>query len=223
MRKIQQIFLDLDGPLLDGKYRHYSCYSYIMKKYGFSAIALDEYWEKKRLLLNRRDLLQLSDADSIYDEYLSEWLSLIETKELLALDRVQEGALDCLQAWKSLGVNLVLVTLRKNKEAVEEQLRLQGLAEFLDTILVCDHVSGGLGKANAVRNCQDIRIMPENSVWIGDTEVDWEAARSLGVDIILVENGLRNKMYLEQMHGSTVVPSIQQAMNLFGLTLDLSR
>ncbi|WNF57340.1 HAD hydrolase-like protein [Pseudomonas sp. SG20052] len=223
MKKIKQIFLDLDGPLLDGKYRHYSCYSYILKKYGFSAIALDEYWEKKRSLLNRRDLLQLSNASSIYDEYLDDWLSLIESQEFLALDKVQEGAIDCLRAWKSLGVNLVLVTLRKNKEAVEEQLHLQGLASLLDTILVCDHVSGGLGKANAVRNCQDVEIMTENSVWVGDTEVDWEAARSLGVDIILVENGLRNKAYLEQMQGSTVVPSIQHAMKLFGLTLDLSR
>lgn len=223
MKKIQQIFLDLDGPLLDGKYRHYSCYSYILKKYGFDPIELESYWEKKRALLNRRELLELSSASSIYDEYLAEWLSLIESKELLALDKVQEGAIDCLQAWKSLGVNLVLVTLRKNKEAVEEQLHLQGLAEFLDTILVCDHVSGGLGKANAVRKCQDVQILPENSVWIGDTEVDWEAARSLGVDIILVENGLRNKTYLQQMQGSTVVPSIQQAMKLFGLGLDLSR
>jgi phosphoglycolate phosphatase-like HAD superfamily hydrolase len=223
MKQIQQIFLDLDGPLLDGKHRHYSCYSNILKKYGFSAIALDEYWDKKRSLLNRGDLLQLSNANAIYDEYLSDWLSMIESRELLALDNVQEGALDCLRAWKSLGVNLVLVTLRKNKEAAEEQLRLQGLSEFLDTILVCDHVSGGLGKANAVRNCRDVEIMPNNSVWIGDTEVDWEAARSLGMDIILVENGLRNKTYLEQLQGSTVVPSIQQAMKLFGLTLDLSR
>lgn len=184
---------------------------------------MDVYWESKKALVNRRELLELSNAGSIYDEYLSNWLSLIETKDLLALDKVQEGALGCLQAWKSLGVNLVLVTLRKNKDAVQEQLQLQGISTFLDTILVCDHVSGGLGKANAVRECQNVQVMPGESVWIGDTEVDWEAARSLGVDIILVENGLRNKAYLEQMQGGTVVPSIQQAMKLFGLTFDLSR
>jgi len=222
MKKIQQIFLDLDGPLLDGKYRHYHCYSYILKKYGFTPIGLDDYWDKKRMLVNRRDLLQLSNAASIYDEFLSDWLSIIEAKESLALDKVQEGALNCLKVWKSLGINLVLVTLRKNKEAVEEQLRLQGIAEFLDTVLVCDHVSGGLGKANAVRESQ-IQIMPEKSVWIGDTEVDWEAAQSLGMDIILVGNGLRSNAYLEQMQGSTVVSSIQHAMRFFGLTLNLSR
>jgi phosphoglycolate phosphatase-like HAD superfamily hydrolase len=223
MQQIQQVFLDLDGPLLDGKQRHYHCYSNILKKYGFQPIGLDEYWEKKKLLLNRRELLRLSNAEAIYDEYLNDWISIIESKESLLLDKVQEGALECLQTWKRLGVNLVLVTLRKNKEAVEEQLRLQGLAEYLDTVLVCDHVSGGLGKANAVRECQDVEIMPDKSVWIGDTEVDWEAARSLGMDIILVGNGLRSKTLLDQMPESTVVESIQEAMKYFGLTLDLSR
>lgn len=220
MKQIKQIFLDLDGPLLDGKLRHFYCYSKILHKYGFTPIGINEYWEKKKLLLNRRELLKLSNAESIYDEYLSEWIAAIETSESLALDEVQDDALKCLQTWKSLDIKLFLVTLRKNKEAVAEQLYLKGFTEYLDEILICDHVSGGTGKANAVREHPNIDIMPDNSIWIGDTEVDWEAARSLGMNIILVGNGLRDRTLLDQMPGGKVVESIKDSMKLFGLTLN---
>ena len=46
------------------------------------------------------------------------------------------------------------------------------------------------------------------SLWIGDTEADWEAARSLGCPVVLVANGLRTKDYLMSLEGAVVRPSI---------------
>jgi phosphoglycolate phosphatase-like HAD superfamily hydrolase len=208
MKCIKQIFLDLDGPLLDGKERHYHCYRSILERFGFKPIGIDEYWEMKRNLVNRRDLLNRSSAEEIYDDFLAAWLSMIESPNALALDKVQEGAVDCLRSWKEQGIGLTLVTMRKNKQTLEEQLMLTGLRQYLDAVLVCDPTEGGEGKADAVRSMFQVKRLVGKALWIGDTEADWEAADSLGVDVVLVSNGLRAKEYLTTMKGALVVPSI---------------
>lgn len=208
MNHIKQIFLDLDGPLLDGKERHYHCYRSILERYDFKPVGIDEYWETKRGLVNRRDLLSFSGAEEIYDEYLAAWLAMIESPEVLALDRVQAGAIDRLRGWKEQGIKLTLVTMRRNQAALEDQLTATGLRQFLDAVLVCDHAEGGEGKADAVRSMFQTKVLTENALWIGDTEADWEAAQSLGCNIVLVANGLRSEKYLGTLKSALVVPSI---------------
>ena len=208
MSEIKQIFIDLDGPLLDGKERHYFCYRSILERFGYKSIGIDEYWEKKRALVNRRDLLNLSGAEKIYDDFLVAWLSMIESSEALALDKVQEKAVDCIRSWKGQEIELALVTMRKNKQTLEAQLAATGLRRCLDVVLVCDHADGGAGKAYAVRNMYPSNRFKQDALWIGDTEVDWEAAQSLGCGVVLISNGLRNEAYLLSLKGALVKPSI---------------
>ena len=151
MGSLQHILLDLDGPLLDGKRRHYHCYRTILLTHGYVPIDIDRYWEMKRAKGSRTQLLQISDAEGLYDDFLASWVSMIESPNALALDRIQEGALDCMKQWREDGLTLTLVTMRKNRRALEEQLRATGLQVFLNTVLVCDHESCGAGKADAVR------------------------------------------------------------------------
>lgn len=213
MSRVKQIFLDLDGPLLDGKERHYHCYLSILEKNGFKPLSIDEYWGHKRALVNRRVLLNMSGAGMIYDEFLVAWLSMIESPDMLELDNVQEGAVDCLRDWKKLGIELTLVTMRKNRQALEEQLKSTGLRKYLDTVLICDHEEGGIGKAAAVREFFHGRINLAEVMWIGDTEADWEAARSIGCKVVLLSNGLRSEEYLKSLHGAVVKPSLASLKN----------
>jgi phosphoglycolate phosphatase-like HAD superfamily hydrolase len=207
MNDARQIFLDLDGPLLDGKAKHYYCYQSILMKYGFKPINVDKYWEMKRARVNRRELLSISGAEEIYDDFLASWLEIIESPEALAFDKVQEGAFDCLHDWKKRRIPVILVTRRKNKQALEEQLKRLELRSFLDAVLVCDH-GGGSGKADAVRKMYPAQIYSENTLWIGDTEDDWEASISLGCKVVLLSNGLRNEEFLGSLEGALVRPSI---------------
>jgi len=211
MSVIKKILLDLDGPLLDGRQRHYHCYRNILKQRGFEPVGIDEYWETKRALVNRRALLNMSGAGIIYDDFLVAWLSVIESPELLALDRVQGGAVECLRGWKERGIELILVTMRKNKRGLEDQLNVTGLRQYLDGVLVSDHADGGEGKAEVVREFHLVNPddgFEDYTLWVGDTEADWAAARSLGCDVALVSNGLRNEEYLRSLNAARVVPSI---------------
>ena len=215
MKGVERIFLDLDGPLLDGKERHYRCYQSILESFGLKPVGFDDYWESKRALVSRKELLLASGAQSIYEEYLVAWLNLIETPAMLALDKVQDGAIECLRAWKSQGAELLLVTMRKDKVALERQLESTGLRQFLDAVLVCDHEEGGEGKAHAVCNYFETEFITDKSLWIGDTEADWVAAKTLGCPVVLLSNGLRNDTYLRSLESAIVMPSIASLRNTF--------
>jgi phosphoglycolate phosphatase len=195
---IQFVILDLDGPILDGKFRHYACYSQILMEQGYTPISLESYWQMKREQVNRRGQLAASGAESIYEQFLLAWLELIEQPQFLKLDRPQPGIIDKLQQWRNSGIQLILVTLRRYPKRLQAQLVDLGLDTLLDYVLPCDHQLGGNGKVAQVKKVVPL-VSPENSIWIGDTEVDVEAARLFRCPIWAVTCGLRTELYLASL------------------------
>lgn len=205
---INTIVLDFDGPLLDGKERHYRCYSKILEEHGFAPIERELYWQMKRNRVDRRKLLALSDALPLYNEFLATWIQLIETKEYLALDRLQEGALDILQTWKQMGIKLLLATMRNHPENLYWQLEQIGIKHCFDGIFPVASLSGDDGKAAAVGTAlqgQDLTGV----IWIGDTEVDISAAKKLGVPVCALECGLRTREYLASLSPDSIEPDLR--------------
>lgn len=77
----------------------------------------------------------------------------------------------------------------------------------MNQIIVCDYLRGGIGKALAVKDAvQD--LSPKRSLWVGDTEVDVEAAKFLGCPIWLIYQGIRSKKYLASLQADFLSDSI---------------
>jgi phosphoglycolate phosphatase-like HAD superfamily hydrolase len=197
-RSLTTIVLDLDGPLLDGMHRHYHCYREILTENGFHPIPLDLYWELKRNRIDRRQLLYLSNATEFYDQFLSTWIERIETKEYLALDRLQNNIIDILTTWKRNGIRLMLATMRKNPTNLHWQLGKLGIAHLLDDVIVVGNARNDVSKASQIKLL--LRNAPlQEIIWIGDTEVDILAAREAGVRVCALTCGLRTKEYLASL------------------------
>ena len=194
----ETVILDLDGTLLEGRERHYQCYRGILEENGFAPIDIARYWKSKRERVDRRRLLALSGAESLYDLFLARWLERIEQPEYLAYDALQPGALLKLDLWRAEGRRLVLATLRHNPEGLHNQLERLGLAPQFEHVVVCAHENGGVGKADEVR-----RVLthpdPGPCLWIGDTEIDIAAARSLGCPVWALGCGLRTPEFLSTL------------------------
>jgi phosphoglycolate phosphatase-like HAD superfamily hydrolase len=206
---VSTVILDLDGPLLDGRDRHYTCYRTILESAGHVPLAADRYWAMKRDRTDRRAQLAASGAESLYDQFLRAWLDLIEAPEFLAMDRVQPGALDVLSRWKGRGIRLVLATLRRHPDRLRDQLASTGLARLLDVVIASRHEAGGAGKAREVREAAPW-LDPGRALWIGDTEVDVEAARALGCPVWLLTCGLRTGPYLASLDPEFLGPDLTQ-------------
>lgn len=198
MNPIKTIVLDLDGPLLDGTLRHWQCYSDILTAGGYEPIDLPRYWDMKRNRIDRRRLLALSDATDFCDEFLDIWLQKIEDREYLSLDRLQPGATDVLSDWKNSDKKLVLATMRNNRANLQWQLDELGIARFLDAVVVVGSSQSGADKAANVGPLL-AGTRSDESIWVGDTEVDIDAARTLGIRICALSCGLRTEKYLAHL------------------------
>jgi phosphoglycolate phosphatase len=206
---VSTVILDLDGPLLDGRVRHYACYRVILEAAGHVPLDADRYWEMKRDRADRRVQLAASGAEALYEPFLRAWLDRIEAPEFLALDRVQPGALEVLSRWKGRGIRLVLATLRRHPDRLRHQLAATGLDRLLDVVVVSRHAGGGAGKAREVREAAP-GLEPSRALWIGDTEVDVAAARALGCPVWLLTCGLRTGAYLASLDPDFLGPDLTQ-------------
>ena len=177
-------------------------------EHGFEPMPIDTYWEMKRQRKNRHDQLVVSSADGIYSQFLATWLQRIEQREYLKLDLLQPGAFEKLQEWRAVGLKMILVTMRNDRDTLLWQLDMLKISSMFDAIMAVGSACGSAGKAGAARSLigqADIGSV----LWIGDTEVDLESARALGVASCLLGNGLRIPDYLAELHPDYLLPDIR--------------
>jgi phosphoglycolate phosphatase-like HAD superfamily hydrolase len=141
-------------------------------------------------------VLAMSGVEARYSEFMTEWLATIESPEMLVLDRVHPGAPEALRQLRENGHRLALVTSRQHEANLLDQLEAQGLGSSFDLVVVAVGAETGVKKAAAYT---DRRPPSACSAWIGDTEVDIEAARVLGAPSFVVSNGLRTREYLTSL------------------------
>ncbi|MBQ4068850.1 MAG: HAD hydrolase-like protein [Lachnospiraceae bacterium] len=191
MIRYDYIFLDLDGPILDGRLRHYNCYKDIIEEMGGTPLDIDVYWNNKRRGLNKRIVCEESGISGEYSEFIEKWKNRIEDIKYLKYDVLKPGCLEAIQTMKSVGKKVCLVTLRNNKENLFSQLKWLGIKEIFSEIVVC---------AGSEINPKYLALNDyvfDKAVLIGDTEIDIEAADMLKIEFIGIINGLRTKSIFE--------------------------
>jgi phosphoglycolate phosphatase-like HAD superfamily hydrolase len=202
------IFLDLDGPVLECRDRHYACYVELCRRYGRTPRPQEAYWRLRRRRISAVDLLLAGGVEADAGELRRSWIDMIEQPRYLSLDALQPGAAEAIAVWKAAGWRLVLVTLRRDAQATRAQLEYLQLAPLFDRVAVCDPRLGSTGKAAAAREDAS-RTGSECCVWIGDTEVDAEAAVALGCSsLYLVSCGIRSAGCLRSLRAGEIVADL---------------
>jgi phosphoglycolate phosphatase-like HAD superfamily hydrolase len=210
---IDTVVVDLDGPILDVRRRHYRCYAGILAEHGYPAVAPDRYWAMKRRRVEPRRLLAASGAEALHGRFQRAWRERIEGHDLLALDRAQPGARRRLREWHDRRVRLILATLRHHPDRAAEQVGRLGLSGLFWRIVVSADAMGGAGKGRAVLR-EVPWLDPARCLWVGDTEADAEAAAVVGCRAWLVICGIRSKELLAPLAPGRV------AARLAGVDLD---
>ncbi len=80
---------------------------------------------------------------------------------------------------------------------------------LFDRVMVSHHEEEAVGKARAARELIS-PLAPESCLWIGDTQVDVRAARSLGCPVAVVTCGLRSESYLKSLVPDFISPGLAQ-------------
>ncbi len=207
-----QIYLDLDGPILDVSGRYYAIYTDLLQREGYTPLDYSSYWSLKRLSFQESAIVAHSCPAGFVEDYLVERLNLIEDPAYLCLDRLHAGVLEQLKAWARTH-ELVLVTLRRNYQSLISQLEHIGVRPLLTDVLV-----GAIGCPGwcAKKERIETRLRDtSNALVIGDTEADVLAAHALELPSVAVSCGIRTRRLLTHLAPDVLVKNLSE-LNIDG-------
>jgi phosphoglycolate phosphatase len=201
------IFFDLDGTLIDVSIRHYQVYSELVEKYAGRPLPNDRYWSEKRLKTKWPTLLSQSlIAEDRASQFMQDFIGLIEQPDKLKIDPLFPGSLATLKLL-SRQYRLCLVSLRRNKGALLDQVSDLGLEEFFDKVLTGhsettdEDVKSELIKSLAVSG---------RDVIVGDTEADVLTGKLLGLKTVALTSGIRDEGLLRALKPDLVLQNIDE-------------
>ena len=202
-----KIFIDLDGTLTELQKRHYEVYSRCARQFKGQLIGVDEYWHDKRANVSWHDLLTKSNIDPEQESvFLSEFAKLMESPEMLRFDSLLPSARDTLESLSKTN-ELVLVSLRRNRENLIRQLDELDIARYFLTI-----VSGhSETKEDVLKKKADLISSLGDyvgAIIIGDTEADISVGKHLGIKTVAVLSGMRDKEFLSAFNPDYIIDSI---------------
>jgi phosphoglycolate phosphatase-like HAD superfamily hydrolase len=139
--------------------------------------------------------------------YAAEKLTLIESPEYLAHDRLQAGTSSILPLIAAR-YQIVIVTLRHSRRNLLGQLEALGIAGGFTAVL-SDPAAGRQGWETK-RDLVGAAGIPTTSddFFAGDTETDILAGRALGVRTVAVCNGIRDEAHLRGLAPDLILPSL---------------
>ena len=200
------LYFDLDGTLVDVRKRHYAAYADTMRELGLTPLPEQTYWDARRDGASNADLMGNVDAEC-HSRFAEKWLARVESPSYVRLDTLIPGARATLAALRE-SYELVLVTMRQDRESLLEQLDELSLRKFFSAVYSRDGSDQPQSKSKLIRLFDD--NVPGDAAVIGDSEADVEAARELGIESVCVTSGVRSRRYLDELEPDEVVSTIVQ-------------
>ena len=208
MNKYKWIFFDLDGTLVDTAPDLMTAHNHVMKKFGYSTRSIDQIrnlvGKGAAVLIGRsiwgtakKEFSRITD-EKTKNEMVKEFIDFYG-KNIVKESKLIKGALEFLKWAKSKNISMGVCT-NKQEHLATDLLKKIKIYDYFE------YVTGGntfdYCKPDPRHLTNTIEIMSgdiKNSLMIGDSENDADAARSAGIPMILLENGYTDKK-IEQIH-----------------------
>jgi phosphoglycolate phosphatase len=166
-------------------------------------LSFDEYWAYKRKQVGHPAMLrELFGYDDVQVKaFESEWLSLIEQPEWIAYDQPFEGVTELLRRLHGR-YDLFVITARQWEEVALQQLSSYGWDGLFRKVFVTGQ------KRNKCDLILDVVVTDPADWFIGDTGIDVETGKKLGVRTAAVLSGFRDRAALEPYGADVILDSV---------------
>ncbi len=200
------IVFDLDGTLINSKLRLYRLFQHLAPS---STLTYDQYWAFKKNKISNEEILEieLGYDNAMIGEFVANWMSLIESKPYLELDRSFDGVYETLEKLQELG-DLYVCTARQLRQPVLEQLSDLNFLQFFKRVLVTEQK---VKKESLIANyvvglsCQD---------WfVGDTGGDIQVGKFLNMRTCAVLSGFLSAESLKRYNPELIIESVADFYN----------
>jgi phosphoglycolate phosphatase-like HAD superfamily hydrolase len=219
-----RLITDFDGPIMDVSERYYRVYQLGLEQVGrpgqpLRQLTKGEFWDLKRAQVPERHIGRLSGLDDVQAEAFARYRrETVHTLPFLKYDRPVPGAIATLERIQDLGIDLVVMTMRRVRE-LDDALERYNLDRFFSSdrryCLSNDYV-----KTTDVQDKPRLmaraltELSPATHWMIGDTEADLAAAQQHHINAIAVLSGIRNRDRLAAHHPHFIVDNLAAAVDL---------
>lgn len=190
------VFLDLDGTLINSFDRHYVLLKEICTQMNIPFnMSKESYFALKREGLNNKKILSTycQFPSEIVNEIQMEWVKHIEDNDYLELDYLYNDAIPFLNYLTKKGYKIYLLTARKNNSGVKHTLKKNEILDYFAKIYVVNPEKASENKANILEKYKE-----SDTILIGDTEVEALCAKKLGISAFILNRGFRSANYLKE-------------------------
>lgn len=198
---LNTVVFDLDGTLLDTLGDLAGSVNYALRKHGLRECSLQEVRSFLgngivRLMQNAvKNAVEGVAFEEVFQTFRSHYL-----EHCLDTTQPYPGILPMMEKLRESGLKIAIVS-NKLHPAVQE----------LNRRFFADLVTSAVGESETVRRkphpdgvlkaLEELGSRPEEAVYVGDSEVDWETARQAGLRCVLVLWGFRDEDFLRGLPG----------------------
>ena len=221
--KMLRLITDFDGPIMDVSERYYCVYQYCLQQTKLShqtvnQLSKAEFWQLKRSQVPER---QIGILSGLTEEQALAFARLrrqtVHSMSYLKYDRPVPGAIATLEKIKDLGFDMVVMTMRRERE-LNAALEKYNLGRFFSSdrryFLSNDYVKTKDTEDKPKLMAKASQELPTAvDVWmVGDTEADLIAAKTHKIKAIGVLSGIRDRSRLEIHQPDLIVNNLAEAL-----------
>lgn len=212
MENIKAVIFDKDGVLLDSMDACYQAFSDMIRHFNLEEVSKDEFvrdfWGKKAG--SNKESLEKTRPSSGSGEEKDEYYHM-RRKELQHMSKLYPGVKDVLSKLRGR-YHIALVT---NTERIRAKAMLDdfGILEYFDVIVGGECTKPKPFPDPILKACSEMNVDASETLFVGDTKTDIEAAKSAGCNIAIVATSI-SKEELDKIDGICALGSIVDVIKL---------
>ena len=210
---INHICFDLDGTLVKSHKTIYKTTVKALTDLKIPTVNLDEAHFYERIGHHFEDIfsefnIPVNDFETFINVYKNQYFDFIDESTLY------EGTEETLENLKSRNILTSLLTT-KGQEQAKKIINHFNMKNYFDLVT---------GRRNGVEHkpspepllliCDELNVKPEETVMVGDTELDIACGKNAGSKTCAVTYGYRTKKILEEQEPDLIINSITDLINL---------
>lgn len=188
---IKAVIFDLDGVIVDTAKYHYLAWKKLSDELGFIFTEKDN--ERLKGVSRKRSLEILLEVGGILDRFSEvELIEMANRKNrwyvdyILKMDEseILEGALECLQGFRDIGLKIALGSASKNAMLILNNLKI---THYFDAIIDGNKISKAKPDPEVfLKGAKELGVAPEECVVFEDAQAGIDAAKKGGMKAVAI-------------------------------------
>lgn len=205
--RYRHVIWDWNGTLMDDAWLCVQIMNAMLEKRAMRQVDIDTYRQHFGFPVKAYyEWLGFNNAADTFEAISHEYIEAYDARRLECT--LHEEARDLLHAFEANGTEQVIVSAYR-QQTLEQIVAHYGIAPYFKKLIGLDNIFAAGKVANARAHRDRLPYADAELLLIGDTLHDFEVARAIGADCILLSHGHHNRQRLEAT-GTPVYDSLAQ-------------